>query len=66
MSSPVPRWSVSVTVLPYALLAILVVVTVASMRSAAGSLLIDLGLCVLAAAWMLWVFTLHPAWREEQ
>ncbi|MGD0926573.1 MAG: hypothetical protein ABR926_15405 [Streptosporangiaceae bacterium] len=25
-----------------------------------GSLAIDLALCGLAAAWMLWMFTLHP------
>jgi signal transduction histidine kinase len=63
MSGPVPRRSVTVTAVPYALLAILVVVTVAGKRSAGESLLIDLALCALAAAWMLWVFTLHPAWR---
>jgi signal transduction histidine kinase len=52
-----------VTVVPYALLAILVAFTVLLKHSAAGSLRIDLGLCALAAAWMLWMFTLHPAWR---
>ncbi|MEU0568982.1 sensor histidine kinase [Nonomuraea sp. NPDC005983] len=65
MSSPVPRWSALVTVGPYALLAILIGVTVASKRSQGESPLIDLALCALAAAWMLWVFTLHPAWRER-
>jgi signal transduction histidine kinase len=65
MSGPVRRWPVPATVLPYALLAILVVVTVVAKRSAGASLLIDLALCALAAAWMLWVFTLHPAWRER-
>ena len=39
--------------------------TVAIKHSAAGSLVIDLALCALAAAWMLWMFTLHPAWRER-
>ncbi|GAA1313893.1 histidine kinase [Planotetraspora silvatica] len=65
MSGPVRRRPVPATVLPYALLAILVVVTVVAKRSAGESLLIDLALCALAAAWMLWVFTLHPAWRER-
>jgi len=23
-------------------------------------------LCALAAAWMLWMFTLHPTWRERR
>jgi signal transduction histidine kinase len=52
-----------VYVAPYLLLAILVVFTVMLKRSAAGSLLIDLVLCALAAVWVLWMFTLHPAWR---
>jgi signal transduction histidine kinase len=52
-----------VYVAPYLLLAILVIFTVMLKRSAAGSLLIDLALCALAAVWVLWLFTLHPAWR---
>jgi signal transduction histidine kinase len=52
-----------VYVAPYVLLAILVIFTVMLKRSAAGSLLIDLALCALAAVWVLWMFTLHPAWR---
>ena len=52
-----------VAVAPYVLLAILVIFTVIYKRSARGSLLIDLVLCAAAAAWMLWLFTLHPAWR---
>jgi len=54
-----------VNLMPYALLAILVAFTAATKRSAGGSLLIDLGLCALAAMWMLWMFTLHPAWRNR-
>ena len=50
-------------VAPYVLLAILVIFTVMLKRSAAGSLLIDLVLCAATAAWVLWMFTLHPAWR---
>jgi signal transduction histidine kinase len=48
---------------PYVLLAALVIVTVAEKHAALGSLLIDLVLCALAAAWMLGMFTLRPAWR---
>jgi signal transduction histidine kinase len=54
-----------VTVVPYVLLAILAAVTVAIKWSMPGSLFVDLGLCALAAAWMLWMFTLHPAWRDR-
>jgi signal transduction histidine kinase len=74
MSNPVSRaWPEAwerqslplITVAPYVLLAIVAGVTVEIKRSAGGSLLIDLGLCALAAAWMLWMITLHPAWRER-
>ena len=54
-----------VTVVPYVLLAILVGFTAVTKRSAGGSLLIDLALCALLGAWMLWMFTLHPAWRAR-
>lgn len=52
-------------VLPYPLLAALVALTVAQNRSSGGALLIDLGLCAAAAVWMLWMFTLHPAWHDR-
>jgi signal transduction histidine kinase len=54
-----------VTVVPYVLLAILTGVTVVVRRSHGDSFVIDLGLCAVTAAWMLWMFTLHPAWRER-
>ncbi|GIH15649.1 sensor histidine kinase [Rugosimonospora africana] len=54
-----------VTVVPYVLLGVLVAFTVAIKWSVPGSLLIDLALCGLAAAWMLWMVTLHPAWRDR-
>src|SRR3954470_11026401 len=74
MSNPMPRtgqddWNQRllpmVTVVPYVLLAILTGVTVAIRRSNGDSFVIDLALCTLTAAWMLWMFTLHPAWRER-
>jgi signal transduction histidine kinase len=51
---------------PYGFLAILALYTVIAKHAAGGSLLIDLTLCALAGAWMLWMFTLHPAWRVRQ
>ena len=48
---------------PYVLLGGLVVFTVAGGWASGTSLAIDLALCGLAGAWMLWMFTLHPAWR---
>src|ERR1700737_4835917 len=42
------------------------VVCVAAIDSgSARALLVDLALAVLAAAWMLWFFTLHPAWKDR-
>jgi signal transduction histidine kinase len=55
-----------ITVAPYALLAMLAGFTAATKRATPGSLLIDLALCALAAAWMLWMITLHPAWRTRR
>lgn len=52
-----------VTVVPYALLGVLVAVTVVEKRADGAGLVVDLGLCALAAAWMLIV--LRPAWRER-
>ncbi|MEW9528222.1 sensor histidine kinase [Microbispora sp. NPDC049125] len=70
MSSAMPRgwerrrhWEI--TVMPYVLLAVLVVVTMTEKYSAGASPLVDLVLCALAAAWMLWMFTLHPSWRDR-
>jgi signal transduction histidine kinase len=54
-----------VTVVPYVLLALLTGITVAIRRSGGDSSVIDLALCALTAAWILWMFTLHPAWRER-
>jgi hypothetical protein len=48
---------------PYVLLGALALFTAGIKHAAVGSLAIDLALCGLAAAWMLWMFTLHPAWR---
>src|SRR5690242_7793888 len=73
MSDPTPRpqdqWNRRllplVTVVPYVLLAIMTAVTVGIRRSHGDSFAIDLTLCALLAAWMVWMFTLHPAWRER-
>jgi signal transduction histidine kinase len=54
-----------ITVVPYALLAVLTLVTVIIKWSAGTSLVIDLGLCAAAAVWTLGMFTLRPAWRDR-
>ncbi|MDN3357755.1 sensor histidine kinase [Actinomadura sp. DC4] len=54
-----------VSVGPYVLLAVLTVITVPIRRSSGDPYVVDLALCALTAAWMLWMFTLHPAWHDR-
>jgi signal transduction histidine kinase len=61
-----PAWRRrTLIMLPYGLLAFLIIVTVSIKHSAWGSLRIDLALCGLAAVWTLGMFTLRPAWRQR-
>ncbi len=53
-------------VLPYVMLVIVASMTVIiKWGEPTGGMLIDLGLAAATALWMLWAFTLHPAWRER-
>ncbi|HEY2551129.1 MAG TPA: sensor histidine kinase [Streptosporangiaceae bacterium] len=54
-----------IAVLPYLMLTLTFAVTAFIKAGQPGSLLIDLALCASAAGWMLWMFTLHPEWREN-
>jgi signal transduction histidine kinase len=51
-------------IVPYALLGLLAACAVFIERPV-GSLVVTLALCALAAAWTLWMFTLHSAWRQR-
>ena len=56
-----------IAVLPYVMLIISVILTVIIKGDGGvAAMLPDLGLAALTAAWMLWFFTLHPAWRERR
>ncbi|WP_405163312.1 sensor histidine kinase [Nocardia sp. NBC_01499] len=57
-------WPAVVAIGPYLLLALLAMFTVLG-KPAGRSLVFDLLLCALAAAWMLWMVTLHPEWRAQ-
>ena len=59
------RWPWVVTVGPYVMLACLTAFTVVVKYSAGASLYVDLVLCALLALWTLWLFTLHPGWRDR-
>ncbi|MFF3443901.1 sensor histidine kinase [Streptosporangium sp. NPDC002721] len=63
-TSPQPPFLL-VNVVPYALLVLLVAILLIVEDWADGSLLVDLGLCGLAAAWMLGMFTLRPGWWDR-
>jgi signal transduction histidine kinase len=68
-SAPVPRplnerWPALLTVVPYAALVFCVLVSLA-VGTATNRLIAELILSAAAAAWTLWMFTLHPAWRNR-
>ncbi|MFB6723401.1 sensor histidine kinase [Kribbella sp. NPDC056345] len=58
-------WPVRLTVVPYVLLAVLTAVTVLIRQSDGRPFGTDLVLCTAIAVWMLFGFTLRPAWRER-
>ncbi|HEY7879586.1 MAG TPA: sensor histidine kinase [Streptosporangiaceae bacterium] len=61
------RWEQpAMAALPYVMLVIVASMTVViKWGESTGDLLIDLGLAAAAGAWILWNFTLHPAWRQR-
>jgi len=75
MTSPMPqpgpqdplekRWPPVLAVLPYAALVFCVILSLALPNPGPKSERTELILSLLAAAWMLWMFTLHPAWRHR-
>ena len=75
MSEPMPRtwleddssqrWARIGGTVPYGLLIVLAGFTIVEKRTAPGSLLIDLILCLVTAAWMLSMFTLRPDWHQR-
>ncbi|MDA0635741.1 sensor histidine kinase [Nonomuraea sp. MCN248] len=56
---------VLVNVVPYALLALAVAILLIAEDWAGASPLLDLGLCALAAGWMLGMYGLRPGWRDR-
>lgn len=56
-----------VDVVPYVMLVFSALLTLAVYRARweTGSPLVPLVLCALAAVWTLWMYTLHPAWRDR-
>jgi signal transduction histidine kinase len=66
MSAPArsgqPQWPGLFTIVPYAMMAILVGVTIAEKHGDGAALYLDLVLCAVATAWMLWMITLHRRW----
>jgi signal transduction histidine kinase len=74
MSSPMPRsrpgpmeqlWPPTATVLPYVMLAFCIALMAVTKDPTRKAQVIDYVLAAVAAAWMLWMFTLHPGWRDR-
>jgi signal transduction histidine kinase len=69
LASRLARWErvqrPAIAVLPYAMLGVAVVLTLMFTRIQAMALLPILALSALMAAWLLWMYTLHPAWRQR-
>jgi signal transduction histidine kinase len=73
MTSPTPgrpdplgaRWPPALAALPYGMLCFCILVSLSLGTPTGRGLAGELVLSALAAAWMLWMFTLHPAWRNR-
>src|SRR6516165_6985595 len=59
------RWPPVLAVLPYGMLAFCVVLSLSLPNPGHDAEVAALILSLLFAAWMLWMFTLHPAWRDR-
>jgi signal transduction histidine kinase len=57
--------SVTAAGMPYLLLAVLAALTLPSHRSGPAGLIFEASLSGFAAAWMLFMYTLHRGWRER-
>jgi signal transduction histidine kinase len=53
------------SLVPYVLIGFLALFTVIFEHSTLRPMITTLVLCALAVAWMLWMVTLHPAWRHR-
>jgi signal transduction histidine kinase len=61
---PLPKgWPLVLDVVPYAALVFCVLLSLSIGNPGRAAQVAGLILSGLAAAWMLWMFTLHPAWR---
>jgi signal transduction histidine kinase len=58
------RGESAIAALPYGMLVVSIILTVL-LPPHRNLLLLDLVLAVAAAGWILWMFTLHPAWRTR-
>jgi len=76
MTSPMPqglpnpdplqkRWPPVLAVLPYGMLVFCVILSLSLPNPGHDAEVAALILSLLSAAWMLWMFTLHPAWRDR-
>jgi signal transduction histidine kinase len=60
------RLSSAATAVPYFVLLVSTVLYLVVTNDPPPAKLVNLGIVALAGLWMLWWFTLHPAWRERR
>jgi signal transduction histidine kinase len=58
-------WAVLRPSMPYALLVVLAAVTLSTRTTDRAAVPVVLSLCALAAGWMLFMWRLHPTWRNR-
>jgi signal transduction histidine kinase len=58
-------WAVLRPSMPYALLVVLAAVTLSARTTDRAAVPVVLSLCALAAGWMLFMWRLHPTWRNR-
>jgi hypothetical protein len=58
-------WPAVTGIMPYALLIVLAAITLSVRTTDGAALPVDLSLCALAAGWMLFMWRLHPTWRNR-
>src|SRR5271163_3849820 len=58
-------WVLALGGVTYTLLAVLAALTLPWRTASTTSLAVDISLCAVTALWVLFMYSLHPAWRRS-